>query len=221
LICSRSVHTYKKPEFPWDEKQKDSDMDRPGNLIRNFEHLARHDVASVGGKNSSLGEMIGALAAKGIPVPPGFATTSNAYWHCVDANGIREKMAAPIAEWQSGKASLAETGHAVRSLFIRSLFIRGDWPVDAEAAIKAAYHELSAKAGTENLTVAVRSSATAEDLPDASFAGQQDTFLNISGDDALLKACRRCYASLFTDRAISYRQTRGLDHMKVAAYGSI
>jgi pyruvate,water dikinase len=155
--------------------------------------------------------MIGTLGAKGIPVPPGFATTANAYWHYVDANCIREKMASLVAEWQSGKTTLAEAGHA-----LRSLFIRGDWPADAEAAIKAAYHQLSAEAGTENLAVAVRSSATAEDLPDASFAGQQETFLNISGDDAVLNACRRCYASLFTDRAISYRQTRGFDHMKVA-----
>lgn len=168
-------------------------MDDAGNLIRNFKHLARCDVASVGGKNSSLGEMIGTLSAKGIPVPPGFATTVNAYWHYVDANCIREKMASLMAEWQSGKTTLAEAGHA-----LRSLFIRGDWPADAEAAIKAAYHQLSAEVGTENLAVAVRSSATAEDLPDASFAGQQETFLNISGDEAVLNACRRCYASLFT-----------------------
>lgn len=186
-------------------------MDGPRTLVRNFEHLVRDDVASVGGKNSSLGEMISALGAKGIAVPPGFATTADAYWHYVDANDIRGKMAKLIAEWQSGKASLADTGHAVRNLFLR-----GDWPADAAAAINAAYQELSAKAGTKNLGVAVRSSATAEDLPDASFAGQQETFLNISGQDALLNACRRCYASLFTDRAISYRQTRGFDHMKVA-----
>jgi len=186
-------------------------MDGPRTLVRNFEHLVRGDVASVGGKNSSIGEMIGALGAKGIAVPPGFATTADAYWHYVDANGIKGEMAKLIAEWQSGKASLADTGRAVRNLFLR-----GDWPADAAAAIKAAYQELSAKAGTKNLGVAVRSSATAEDLPDASFAGQQETFLNISGQDALLNACRRCYASLFTDRAISYRQTRGFDHMKVA-----
>jgi pyruvate, water dikinase len=187
------------------------DMDGPRTFVRNFEHLVRGDVASVGGKNSSLGEMISALAAKGIAVPPGFATTADAYWHFVDANGIRGTIAKLIVEWQSGKANLADTGHAVRSLFLR-----GDWPADAAAAIKASYQELSAKAGTKDLGVAVRSSATAEDLPDASFAGQQETFLNISGEDALLNACRRCYASLFTDRAISYRQTRDFDHMKVA-----
>lgn len=180
-------------------------------FVRNFEHLVRQDVASVGGKNSSLGEMIGALTQKGIAVPSGFATTAITYWRYVDTNKIREKMAEVIGEWQSGKISLVEAGKDVRNLFLR-----GDWPADTASAIKTAYRELSAKAGTENLSVAVRSSATAEDLPDASFAGQQETFLNISGEDALLNACRRCYASLFTDRAISYRQEKGFDHMKVA-----
>jgi pyruvate,water dikinase len=180
-------------------------------LVRPFEQLVRGDVASVGGKNSSLGEMIGALTTKGIAVPPGFATTADAYWHFVDSNNMRGRVAALICEWQSGKASLAETGQAARNLFLR-----GDWPADVANAIITAYRELSAKGGMKSLGVAVRSSATAEDLPDASFAGQQETFLNISGEDALLNACRRCYASLFTDRAISYRQTRGFDHMKVA-----
>ncbi|KAL6860581.1 hypothetical protein ACO1O0_004609 [Amphichorda felina] len=185
----------------------------PGNkeFVRNFETLVRSDGAIVGGKNSSLGEMISSLGAKGIPVPPGFATTSLTYWHYVDANNIREKIADLVKEWQSGKISLAETGHSVRSLFLR-----GNWPEDAAQAIKTSYRELSAKAGVDNLGVAVRSSATAEDLPDASFAGQQETFLNISGENALMDACRRCYASLFTNRAISYRQNKGFDHMAVA-----
>ncbi|KAH8902822.1 phosphoenolpyruvate synthase [Coniochaeta sp. PMI_546] len=155
--------------------------------------------------------MISALEAKGIAVPTGFATTAAAYWHYVDANGIRDKIAALVTEWQEGKLTLAETGHMVRSLFIR-----GTWPADTAAAIRKSYHELSTKAGIADLSVAVRSSATAEDLPDASFAGQQETYLNISGVDALLDACRRCYASLFTDRAISYRQVKGFDHMSVA-----
>lgn len=180
-------------------------------LVRRFEDLARGDVALVGGKNSSLGEMIGALSAKGIAVPSGFATTSYTYWHYLDSNNIREKIAALVAEWQDGKAALSETGQMVRKLFLR-----GNWPEDAAEAIKESYRGLSARAGVQNLSVAVRSSATAEDLPDASFAGQQETFLNVSGEDALLDACRRCYASLFTDRAISYRQTKGFDHMSVA-----
>ncbi|EPS40974.1 hypothetical protein H072_5137 [Dactylellina haptotyla CBS 200.50] len=180
-------------------------------FVRGFETLVREDVALVGGKNSSLGEMIRALAAEGIAVPPGFATTAECYWHYIDFNNIRQRMDALISDWQSGKATLAKTGKACRNLFLQ-----GDWPPDAAAAIKKFYKTLSHRTGVENLDVAVRSSATAEDLPDASFAGQQDTFLNISGDDALLNACRRCYASLFTNRAISYRQTRGFDHMKVA-----
>ncbi|GAB1214606.1 hypothetical protein ATERTT37_003770 [Aspergillus terreus] len=180
-------------------------------LVRNFETLGRKDVGLVGGKNSSLGEMICALKPKGIAVPAGFATTSHAYWHYVEANNIRDKMTALIAEWESKKATLSETGHAVRNLFIR-----GSWPPDAAKAIKDAYRELSASANMENLSVAVRSSATAEDLPDASFAGQQESYLNICGEEALLDACRRCYASLFTDRAISYRRTKGFDHMSVA-----
>ncbi|KAK3304552.1 uncharacterized protein B0T15DRAFT_536887 [Chaetomium strumarium] len=193
------------------EVYKMNAVNSAGALIRGFEHLTRSDVALVGGKNSSIGEMIGALGAEGIAVPPGFSTTSDAYWQYIDANGIREKIATLVAEWQSGKASLVETGHAVRRLFLR-----GTWPEDAAAAIRTAYRQLSAKAGTENLSVAVRSSATAEDLPDASFAGQLESYLNITGQDALLDACRRCYASLFTDRAISYRQTKGFDHMKIA-----
>ncbi|KJZ70969.1 hypothetical protein HIM_09624 [Hirsutella minnesotensis 3608] len=180
-------------------------------LVVSFEHLGRGDGALVGGKNSSLGEMISALGAKGIAVPPGFATTAQAYWQYVDCNGIRDEMAALVKEWQESKLTLAETGQGVRSLFLR-----GTWPSSAAAAIRAAYRQLLAKTGVEKLDVAVRSSATAEDLPDASFAGQQKTYLNISGEESLLDACRRCYASLFTDRAISYRQMRGFDHMSVA-----
>ncbi|MCM2397971.1 phosphoenolpyruvate synthase [Rhizobium sp. S95] len=176
-----------------------------------FENLNRGDVPKVGGKNASLGEMVRTLAAKGIRVPPGFATTADAYWDYVEANKLRDRMTALLAEWEAGKATLAETGEA-----IRNIFLKGDWPAETEAAIRAAYRELSKRAGLEEIEVAVRSSATAEDLPDASFAGQQETFLNIKGEAALIDACRRCYASLFTDRAISYRKAKGFDHMKVA-----
>ncbi|PYI00874.1 phosphoenolpyruvate synthase [Aspergillus sclerotiicarbonarius CBS 121057] len=180
-------------------------------LVRSFEHIGRNDGPLVGGKNSSLGEMIRTLSAKGVAVPPGFATTSTAYWDYIEANGIRDDMSRLIADWESGKAHLGETGQA-----IRKLFLRGNWTPNVEAAIRCAYRRLSAKAGVENLSVAVRSSATAEDLPDASFAGQQESYLNIVGEDALLDACRRCYASLFTDRAISYRQVKGFDHLQIA-----
>jgi pyruvate,water dikinase len=176
-----------------------------------FENLVRGDVAKVGGKNSSLGEMIQTLSAKGIAVPAGFATTADAYWQYIDANHLRERIATLIGDWQSGKTGLAETGQT-----IRNLFLRGDWPADTAKSIVESYRTLSARAGKADASVAVRSSATAEDLPDASFAGQQETYLNITGEDALLNACRRCYASLFTDRAISYRQTKGFDHLKVA-----
>ena len=176
-----------------------------------FEKLRRIDVAKVGGKNSSLGEMIQTLGQRGVDVPAGFATTADAYWNYVDENGIRDAMAALIADWTTGKASLVETGAAVRKLFLR-----GDWPKETADAIIAAYRELSERAARTDASVAVRSSATAEDLPDASFAGQQETFLNVAGEKALLDACRRCFASLFTDRAISYRQAKGFDHMKVA-----
>ncbi len=176
-----------------------------------FENLVRGDVARVGGKNASLGEMVQTLATKGIRVPPGFATTADAYWNYVEANRLRDRMTAMLVEWETGKATLAETGQA-----IRNIFLKGDWPAETEAAIRTAYRELSRRAGVDDVEVAVRSSATAEDLPDASFAGQQETFLNIKGETALIDACRRCYASLFTDRAISYRKAKGFDHMKVA-----
>lgn len=204
---------YRKVRFLHEDLQ-DGNMDgvrTDTHLVRDFERVRRSDGCLVGGKNSSLGEMIGALSAKGITVPPGFATTSHAYWHYINTNEIRKHLAELIADWESGKAHLAETGRA-----IRKLFIRGSWPPDIETAIRAAYRRLCTKAGVENISVAVRSSATAEDLPDASFAGQQESYLNIVGEDALLEACRRCYASLFTDRAISYRQAKGFDHLRIA-----
>jgi len=176
-----------------------------------FEELRRGDVPRVGGKNASLGEMVQALAPRGISVPPGFATTADAYWSFVDANGLREQIGARLAAWESGRATLAQTGEAIRGLFLAS-----DFPDELAQAIRSSYHELARRSGRDDIDVAVRSSATAEDLPDASFAGQQETFLNIRGGDALLAACRRCYASLFTDRAISYRKAKGFDHLKVA-----
>ncbi len=179
--------------------------------IVRFEELDRTDVPRVGGKNASLGEMVRHLGAHGVAVPPGFATTADAYWRFVDANGLRNTVAAALRDLAAGKATLAETGQA-----LRRAFLHGDWPPDMADAIRQSYLELSRRIGRADADVAVRSSATAEDLPDASFAGQQETFLNIRGETALLDACRRCFASLFTDRAISYRQTKGFDHLKVA-----
>lgn len=186
-------------------------MLQPTDQIAWFETLRRSDVGRVGGKNSSLGEMVQALAASGIQVPAGFATTADAYWGFIEANDLRSRMTELLAAWDDKRASLAETGEAIRRLFLKSA-----WPEPIAQAIRASYRELCRRSGGGEIDVAVRSSATAEDLPDASFAGQQETFLNIKGEDALLAACRRCYASLFTDRAISYRKAKGFDHMKVA-----
>ncbi|HMB10656.1 phosphoenolpyruvate synthase [Saliniramus sp.] len=176
-----------------------------------FEGLRRKDGEKVGGKNSSLGEMVQTLKGHGISVPDGFATTSDAYWRFVDANDLRDFIADHIGAWENGDASLAETGKAIRKAFVKAA-----WPKDLAENILASYRELSGKYDMNEADVAVRSSATAEDLPDASFAGQQESFLNITGEKALLDACRRCYASLFTDRAISYRKAKGFDHFKVA-----
>lgn len=176
-----------------------------------FENLGRGDVAVVGGKNASLGEMVRHLAARGIRVPTGFATTAEAYRRFVDINELQQVISVAIEELKTGKASLTEVGSTIR----RS-FLRGAWPEDAAQAIAAFYRELCRRLGKGDADVAVRSSATAEDLPDASFAGQQESFLNIRGEAAVLDACRRCLASLFTDRAISYRQVKGFDHMKIA-----
>jgi pyruvate,water dikinase len=176
-----------------------------------FDELARSDVALVGGKNSSLGEMFRKLAIAGVRVPPGFATTSDLYRGFLVANDFSPRMKSLLDAMASNKATLAETGSAVRKLLLT-----GEWPKDSAKAIAAAYAKLCQRTGKPDVDVAVRSSATAEDLPDASFAGQQETFLNIRGVDALLDACRRCFASLFTDRAIMYRQNKGFDHMAVA-----
>jgi len=176
-----------------------------------FEDVNRADVARVGGKNASLGEMVRGLGAKGVRVPAGFATTAAAYWNFIDSGRLRGTIAERLDALAAGKATLAETGETIRNVILAT-----PWPPELAQALTSAYAELSRRAGKPNADVAVRSSATAEDLPEASFAGQQESFLNIRGEAMLLDACRRCYASLFTDRAISYRQTKGFEHMKVA-----
>ena len=176
-----------------------------------FEEIGMGDVPQVGGKNASLGELIQTLKAKGVRVPDGFATTADAYRRFLEANGIEAEMRSRIQSYRAGETSLRATGEAIRELFLDSEF-----PADIGESIRSHYRELGERAGLERLSVAVRSSATAEDLPDASFAGQQETFLNIAGERELLDACRRCYASLFTDRAISYREVKGFDHLDVA-----
>ena len=183
---------------------------KPVNIMW-FEDLSRGDVALVGGKNSSLGEMVRQLGKKGIKVPGGFATTADAYRAYLAANELDARINDVIGRWQDHKITLHDAGAQVRAMMLQ-----GDFPDDIRDDILASYRELSRRAGTKDLPVAVRSSATAEDLPDASFAGQQETYLNVRGEMAVLAACRRCYASLFTDRAITYRQLQGFGHAKVA-----
>ncbi|MGY6709204.1 MAG: PEP/pyruvate-binding domain-containing protein, partial [Rhizobiaceae bacterium] len=180
-------------------------------LVIRFDDVRRADVGQVGGKNSSLGEMVQTLEPKGIRVPPGFATTAEAYWRFIQANELKAPISGILADLDRGEITLAEAGRE-----IREIVLKGKWPADTADAIAAAYRELCERTGKADVDVAVRSSATAEDLPDASFAGQQETYLNIRGEKALLAACKRCVASLFTDRAISYRIAKGFDHMKVA-----
>jgi pyruvate,water dikinase len=151
------------------------------------------------------------LSEAGIDVPDGFATTSAAYWAFIDANDLRDEIERYLAMMHSGEKTLNWVGRAIRRLILGSEF-----PSDLREEVISAYHKLGEKYGNEEVDVAVRSSATAEDLPDASFAGQQETFLNVSGEDLLISTCRRCFASLYTDRAISYREAQGFDHMQVA-----
>jgi pyruvate, water dikinase len=179
-------------------------------VVRWFEDLSVGDVALVGGKNASLGEMIRNLSPKGIRVPGGFATVAQAYWNFLDANNLRTAISEQIGSLHRG-ADLAEVGDTIRRMIMDAEF-----PPELAQGLSDAYRELGTRLKREDPDVAVRSSATAEDLPEASFAGQQETFLNVTGEKALLEACKRCYASLFTDRAISYRQDHGFDHLKVA-----
>lgn len=177
-----------------------------------IQDVGRGDIGLVGGKNASLGELTRALTKVGIRVPAGFAVTAHAYWTFIDANRLREEIASALESFTQGRASLASTGQRIRES-IRG----GQWPAEVADEIRQAYALLSAAVGKEGeADVAVRSSATAEDLPEASFAGQQETFLHIRGKPSLLEACKNCFASLFTDRAISYRQNLGFDHLKVA-----
>ena len=180
-------------------------------LVLPFDQVGIDAIAAVGGKNASLGEMIRELTAQGVRVPGGFATTAVAYRHLLASNGLERPLRALLAGLDAQDlGALQAAGKAARALVLAASL-----PADLAAAILAAYRELATPDGVLP-AVAVRSSATAEDLPDASFAGQQETYLHIEGEQALLAACRRCYASLFTDRAISYRQLNGFDHLEVA-----
>jgi len=182
-------------------------------LIYWFKELDHNDVPLVGGKNASLGEMYRALAKKGINIPNGFALTSYAYFYFLEKAGIKKEIARIIKKEFNPKSidSLQATGKKIRTMIINA-----QMPLDLEKAVIRNYKKLSDFYKVENADVAVRSSATAEDLPTASFAGQQETFLNIRGEKELLISVKKCIASLFTDRAIAYREEKGFDHIKIA-----
>ena len=179
--------------------------------IRWFDELTIDDVPLVGGKNASLGEMYRQLTSRGVKIPNGFAVTAGAYRQLVKAAGILPEMEQLLAGMDKNDL----TDFARRGERLRELIYQAPLPPELATQIIAAYGRLCREYG-ENTDVAVRSSATAEDLPTASFAGQQETYLNIRGTERLLDACRRCFASLFTDRAISYRIDQGFDHFQVA-----
>lgn len=186
-------------------------MDKHSAYILWFDQLGIEDVPLVGGKNASLGEMYRELTGRGVKVPNGFAITAAAYRYLLDKAGIKNKIREILSDLNTHDTrNLAERGQRVRQLILHAEF-----PEDLTQQIKEAYGHLCKQYGP-HVDVAVRSSATAEDLPDASFAGQQDTYLNIVGENPLIDACRRCFASLFTNRAISYRVDKNFDHFNIA-----
>jgi pyruvate,water dikinase len=176
-----------------------------------LEAVSMRDVARVGGKNASLGELLRELTRAGVRAVGGFATEVSAYWAFIAANGLERVIAEAMSDYAAHRAPLEQTGKR-----IRDALLAGAMPADVGAEILAAYRRLAAARRERAPAVAVRSSATAEDLPDASFAGQQETFLNVRGEAALLDAVRACFASLYTDRAISYRDAHGIDQVRVA-----
>ncbi|EAR20490.1 phosphoenolpyruvate synthase [Nitrococcus mobilis] len=176
-----------------------------------FKSLCKEDIPQVGGKNASLGEMIRKLDRAGVQVPGGFATTATAYWDFLDATGLRERISAELSDLDvDDVVALRHSGAAIRRMIIEAPFTQA-----LTEAITKAYHALEQQAGAEP-SFAVRSSATAEDLPDASFAGQQETILNVRGLDNVLRSIKAVFASLYNDRAIAYRVHHGFEHAQVA-----
>lgn len=190
-------------------------MNRENAYVLWFDELKREDVALVGGKSSSLGEM---TSSTNVPVPYGYATTAHGYRFFMEQTGLEEKIKAELS-----KLDDVENSALLREICfnIRQLIVNAEMPKELADAIEKAYVELGEKVGEPNPFVAVRSSATAEDLPDASFAGQQDTYLNVRGADVVIQKVKECYASTFTDRATYYRVKQGFDHMTVALSAAI
>jgi len=179
-------------------------------FVKWFEQLGAKDIALVGGKNASLGEMIRNLGSKGVNVPPGFAITAEAYKYVIEKAGIGEKIRETLADLDThNMQNLTKRGEKIRNLITHS-----SCPKELEEEIRVSYRKMEERFG-KNVDVAVRSSATAEDLPTASFAGQQATYLNVHGEDNLLAKVMECFASSFTNRAISYRVDKGFDHLSV------
>ncbi len=181
--------------------------------IKPFQDIRMTDVAQVGGKNASLGQMIADLGGQGVRVPPGFAITADAYWHFIDHNNLREPLKKELATLGTGTDEKKVRAVAEN---IRRLITSGTLPDDLKEHIAQAYTQLCQTVHEPDVAVAVRSSATAEDLPGASFAGQQESYLQVSGVESLLEHCKHCWASLFTERALVYRMQKGFDHFKVA-----
>ncbi|OPY80677.1 MAG: Phosphoenolpyruvate synthase [Syntrophus sp. PtaU1.Bin005] len=180
-------------------------------LVIWFDDLELKDIPQVGGKNASLGEMRRELRPKGVNIPDGYAVTAHAYQYLLKSAGVSDQIHKILSDLDTHDLqNLSSKGKQIRSLIYNIEF-----PEDLKKEVIDSYQKLCQEYG-ENTDVAVRSSATAEDLPDASFAGQQETYLNIRGNEALIDACRKCFASLFTDRAISYRVDKGFDHMSVS-----
>ncbi|WP_369814502.1 phosphoenolpyruvate synthase [Cylindrospermopsis sp. CR12] len=191
--------------------QETTQLNKERALVLPFNTVGIADIPFVGGKNASLGEMIQQLTKQGVKVPTGFATTAYAYRYFIATAGLETKLRSIFANLDVDDVeNLHQRGKQARSLMLETPF-----PVELQEAIARSYQTLCQEYGA-NLDVAVRSSATAEDLPDASFAGQQETYLNVHGIKGVLDACHRCFASIFTDRAISYRQLKGFDHFEVA-----
>ena len=185
-------------------------MDKSTAYLLWFEQLERKDVDIVGGKSSSLGEM---TSRTDVPVPYGFATTAYAYRHFIEKTGLKDKLRALLAELTDVENIELLSSVCKR---IREAIMEQEMPQDLQEAIAGAYAELAKKMDQPDPYVAVRSSATAEDLPDASFAGQQDTYLNIRGAENVIRKVKECYASCFTDRAVYYREKQGYDHLSLA-----
>ena len=190
-------------------------MEKEKQFLLWFEQLEREDVAIVGGKSSSLGEM---TAKVDVPVPYGFATTAYAYRYFFEKSGLDNEVRELVGELTDVENSALLRDVCAR---IRQAILEKEMPQDLQDAIAAAYEELGKKMNIDQPYVAVRSSATAEDLPDASFAGQQDTYLNVQGAETIIAKVKECYASCFTDRAVYYREKQGFDHLDVALSAAI